>query len=533
MMRSSKIRRTLQLAAVLATAGMIFFSGCTKVDDELGAGFQPGDQQMKIGVKIFTLSPDSDRPFFETRLYKTDSIKSSNLGEGYFGTMTNETFGRRTAGFLTQYRAVALSDTTGFGYAPIFDSIELKIKVSNYGGDTLKPMTYNVYEVISNDYLDASLTPPAGAGRVTDTLYYPTFDPTPYLNPNPVFTFTYPNGTTTGPATEYITMQTTPEGRGLIKRLMLLEGKYKDDMTIYRRADLWVDYFKGIYIKPAQDDPSGKGNMFATDLSESGLLLHARNRNKIDPTLIQDTVTASYLFYRKDDIYGNVSINTIRHDYTGSKINPADFDETDKNRPLSPNIYVEGMDGVITEMTLTDALFEGIENLYKETTDESGVPYTSIAINQAELMIYLEKSDYDWEKIDVGTITPLLDASFQRLGLYSDYKHVLGISDYYYTYEKLYASQNFQLPYGGYLNRSQGCYVMDITSHLQEVWNHYLKSQGVETGGSQTDSPAPRTIYIGPEAYGLFTMPYTSAQGMESAANNAPLKLRLIYTMIK
>ena len=214
-------------------------------------------------------------------------------------------------------------------------------------------------------------------------------------------------------------------------------------------------------------------------------------------------------------------------------INPADIDERNEQRPLNPNVYVEGMDGVITELTLTDALFEGIEALYKEVTDESGMPYTSIAINQAELMIYLEKSDYDWEKIDVGAITPLLDASFERLGLYADYKHVLGISDYYYTYERLYSSQNFQLPYGGYLNRSQGCYVMDITSHLQEVWNGYLKSQGIETGGSQTENPAPRTIYIGPEAYGLFTMPYTSAQGMENTANNAPIKLRLIYTMIK
>ena len=55
----------------------------------------------------------------------------------------------------------------------------------------------------------------------------------------------------------------------------------------------------------------------------------------------------------------------------------------------------------------------------------------------------------------------------------------------------------------------------------------------LETGGSQTENPAPRTIYIGPEAYGLFTMPYTSAQGMENTANNAPIKLRLIYTMIK
>ena len=188
MIRSSKIRRAAELAAVLTAAGIVFFTGCTKVDDRLGAGYQPGDQQMKIGLKVFALAPDAERPYFETRLYKTDSLKASNLGEGYFGVMHDETFGRRTAGFLTQYRAVALSDTTGFGYQPIFDSIELKIKISNYGGDTLKPMTYNVYEVISNDYLNPSLTAPAGAGSVADTLFYPTFDPTPYLNPNPVFT---------------------------------------------------------------------------------------------------------------------------------------------------------------------------------------------------------------------------------------------------------------------------------------------------------------------------------------------------------
>lgn len=187
---------------------------------------------------------------------------------------------------------------------------------------------------------------------------------------------------------------------------MLLEGKYKGDMTIYRNPELWVDYFNGIYIKPAQEDPSGEGNLFATNLAESGLLMYTRSRNRTDPTLIQDTITASYLFYREDDPYGNVSINTIRHDYTGSKINPADIDERNEQRPLNPNVYVEGMDGVITELTLTDALFEGIEALYKEVTDESGMPYTSIAINQAELMIYLEKSDYDWEKIDVGAITP-------------------------------------------------------------------------------------------------------------------------------
>lgn len=53
---------------------------------------------MKIGLKVFALAPDAERPYFETRLYKTDSLKASNLGEGYFGVMHDETFGRRTAG---------------------------------------------------------------------------------------------------------------------------------------------------------------------------------------------------------------------------------------------------------------------------------------------------------------------------------------------------------------------------------------------------------------------------------------------------
>ena len=173
-----------------------------------------------------------------------------------------------------------------------------------------------------------------------------------------------------------------------------------------------------------------------------------------------------------------------------------------------------------------------MHKLYDGVTDESGVPYTSIAINRAQLMIYLDHSDYDWNKIDVGLITPLMDESFTRLGLYSNYKKLTGISDYNYIYEKLYASSGFELPYGGYLDRSLGCYVMDITSYLQSIWNEYLRSQGVDMiQGAETE---PRTIYIGPEAYGLYTMPSTPRRkAWKGGQNNAPIMLNLVYTMIK
>ncbi|MDE7068925.1 MAG: DUF4270 domain-containing protein [Alistipes sp.] len=525
MIRCNNIRRTLRLlmSAVFALWGL---AACTEVDDRLGEGFLPADQQMKIGVKLFSLAPEERAPFFETRLYRTDSIRSSNLGTGFFGSTSDETFGRRTAGFLSQYRAVAMSDTSGFGYRPIFDSIELKISVAEYDGDTLVPVRYNVYEVISNDYL-------SGSGDAADTVFYPFFDPKPYIAPKPVFTFTYPDGRTTGPKTMYVRMNPTEEGLALVRRLMLLDGDYRDDMTIYRRADLWCDAFKGVYIAPAEE-PAGEGCMFATSLESSGMIMYARNRNRIDPTLIQDTVTVSYSFYKEDETYGNVSINTVRHDYAGSEIEAVAAGGSLADRPLTSTVYVEGMAGVVTELTLTDRLLEQIGALLdEEVTDESGLPYTSIAVNCAELEFYLEGSDYDWTKIDPAAITPLLDASYARMGLYADYRMLTGIADYAYAYEKLYSSQNFELPYGGYLNRSRGCYVMDVTGYLQSVWRQYLAQKRGESSDEEPADDAPRTICIGPEAYGLYSLLRTTAQGMEGGGNNAPVRLRLVYTMIK
>lgn len=517
-MRIYKIVVSLLL---LGLAGAMTFSRCTAVDDSLGGGFDQGDQQMGLGTASFSFSPDASRPFFETRLFHTDSVRSSNIGTGYLGAMNDATFGSRSASFLAQYYAVALSDLDGFGYRPIFDSIQLKLSVTQNAGDTLRPIRYNVYEVISNEYLQK------GAGKVSDTLFYATFDPTPYVDSDPLFTFTFPDGTKEGPRKEYITLQPTAKGLALVRRLMLLEGTYKDDVTIYEKPALWTDYFKGIYIAPAEE-VTGTGNLLATNLKESGFLLYGRNRNETDPTLIQDTVSASYAFRTTSSKYNTASINIIRHDYTGSSVDFAAADENTADRPLTQTLYVEGMNGVISELTFTDALFEQLEELYQkanaERPDQSGLPYTSLALNKAELSLYLEGADYDAAKIDAGTITPWLDRSIKRLGMYTDYKELAGIADYPFAYERL-AGSGFVLPYGGLLSRGRGCYVMDVSNYLQSVWNEWQKAED--------KSSIERTIYIAPEAYGLYTMPQTVLQGMEGGTNNAPIQLKLMYTLIK
>lgn len=121
-----------------AVAAMTF-AGCTKVDDTLGSNLVPDNQQMKAGYETFgalTLKGDlNPRRYVETRLYQTDSLITSNLTYGYMGSMLSDTFGLRTAGFLTQYVPYEI-DSGYFGFRPILDSAIILLSISSYGSDT-------------------------------------------------------------------------------------------------------------------------------------------------------------------------------------------------------------------------------------------------------------------------------------------------------------------------------------------------------------------------------------------------------------
>ena len=366
-------------AAVLAAVALMTFAGCTKVDDTLGSNLVPDNQQMKVGYTTLgarTLAGKLDAAkYVETRLFQSDSLKASNISYGYMGSMLSDTFGLRTAGFLTQYLNVYKVKEGYFGYRPIFDSAQILITITSYGNDTLTPQKYNVYEIKSNKYLTEK---PVAAGKTErDTVFYLNFDPVKEgvigADDEPVFTFTFPDGETTGPATTAVTMNTTPATQNFIDRLMLQKGSgtaYEDDYSIYSTDSLkqWVEEFKGLYIVPAEDQKEkGKGNIYATELESSGFMVYARNRVESDPTLIKDTIDMGYIFYNTSisTEYGNVSVNTIRRDYGMATSADAKFDIADAkeeagkpitDHPTYDQIYVEGMGGVVTAITFDQAL---------------------------------------------------------------------------------------------------------------------------------------------------------------------------------
>lgn len=556
MKRFNNFRRMLLPVAALAATIGLTLGGCTKVDDTLGGNLIPDNQQMRAGyVQLPRADELNPKKYVETRLFQTDSIVSSNITYGYMGSMLNDTLGHRSAGFLSQMVNYDKVDSGYFGYMPIFDSAQILLKVTSFGRDSVTEQSFAVYEVVSNKYLTEKPIAPNKSQR--DSTFYLNFDPVAegVYNPDePLFTFTLGGEGKYPSTTSAVTLEPTEAGKKYIRRLMLQEGEYAGDYSIYSADSLkyWVEAFKGLYIAPNPEKPLteyGKGTIFATELTYSGLSVYGRNRVKDDPSLIKDTIGMVYYFYKDGAEFGSVSVNNVKHDYEEAtiarRINIEEARETAENRPENPLVYVEGMGGVVTEMTFSPEFFAELEaEIAKGNAD--GKNFKTLAFSQVRMSIYFNDSDYEWEKIADGTagdilrMTDQMNAYPARLGMYTNYKTLTPISDYAYIYEQNYGS-SVTLAYNGKINRSRGCYVMDITGYMQQLWNSYMEAKadaGGEVANIDWDKVKNRSVYIGPEAYGLYTTSFGVLQGMPTQAgtaepNNAPIRFSMAYNLIK
>ena len=556
MKRFNNFRRMLLPVAALAATIGLTLGGCTKVDDTLGGNLIPDNQQMRAGyVQLPRADELNPKKYVETRLFQTDSIVSSNITYGYMGSMLNDTLGHRSAGFLSLMVNYYKVDSGYFGYMPIFDSAQILLKVTSFGRDSVTEQSFAVYEVVSNKYLTEKPIAPNKSQR--DSTFYLNFDPVAegVYNPDePLFTFTLGGEGKYPSTTSAVTLEPTEAGKKYIRRLMLQEGEYAGDYSIYSADSLkyWVEAFKGLYIAPNPEKPLteyGKGTIFATELTYSGLSVYGRNRVKDDPSLIKDTIGMVYYFYKDGAEFGSVSVNNVKHDYEEAtiarRINIEEARETAENRPENPLVYVEGMGGVVTEMTFSPEFFAELEaEIAKGNAD--GKNFKTLAFSQVRMSIYFNDSDYEWEKIADGTagdilrMTDQMNAYPARLGMYTNYKTLTPISDYAYIYEQNYGS-SVTLAYNGKINRSRGCYVMDITGYMQQLWNSYMEAKadaGGEVANIDWDKVKNRSVYIGPEAYGLYTTSFGVLQGMPTQAgtaepNNAPIRFSMAYNLIK
>jgi hypothetical protein len=563
---SKRLRHTTYLLLIIAAA--LFTESCSMTaDSTLGSNMMPEEQVMVMrhlkfkGNKIVRLNPETGtnetidagaegKNFLETRLYRTDSLLSSNIGSGYMGVRRSDILGLRTAGFASTILYMnAIDEENGFGYLPIFDTMKLVLSVKEYGGDTLVPIRYKVYELLKPlaenvlKYDDK---------RKKDSVAYINCDLSAvYDESKPIFEFTFPNSELGyGPSTIMLPMENTPYSWDYARRLMLIPDNYADansDWDGYGRTGIeyyksdkeWANKFYGLYIKPdLSGTPTNKeGAIYALDFTASGIMLQGRSRNPQDPTMIKDTVGMFYYFLDKESKY-NASVNKVDHDYSKSLsggpslLNSVAMDGTlsVEERTRVETCYVEGMGGPATEIYFTDDMFDELIELEKA----SGEEFSKFGINQCLFTIYIEGASYDWEVTQsrVDYLTPTLDKSFTRLGAYLNYNTLSPVLDYDYVYENTY---NTETIYGGFLDRSRGCYVLNITAHMQRLFN-YAKSVRQEDGSyafnEEDKNYIRRTIYLGTEATSPYSLSECVLQGIGNTLE-APIQIDLTYTLVK
>ena len=562
-MRNFSNRFCRTIAALLVVATIFAFGSCTMIaDNTLGSNIMPEDQVMVMrhlkikGNKIVRYNPDTEKDeevdaalegknFVETRLYRTDSLLSSNLGMGYLGVRRSDTLGVRSAGFASSMLYMnAINKEKGFGYKPIFDTMMLVMSIKNYGGDTLVPIRYKVYEL--QKPLAANVLKYDEA-RKQDSIAYINCDlSTVYDESKPIFEFTFPKSELKqGPSTLMIPMENTEHSWDYARRLMLIPDNYadagsdwdgygRDSVELYTDDEKWANKFYGLYIKPdLSNTPSDKrGAFYELDLSASGIMLQGRSRNPKDPSMIQDTVGMYYYFYDSKSKF-NTSVNKIEHDYSqglsgASLLNSVEMSNTKprEERTRVSTGYVEGLGGPATEIYLTDDFLNELVAL--ETTEQG--EYSRLGINQCLLTIYVAGADYDWAVTQsrAEQLTPLLNSSFTRLGTYLNYNTLSPIIDYDYVYESSYSTD---IIYGGYLDRSRGCYVLNITAHIQKLFNSIRQEDGTYDV-SKTDEKL-RSLYIGTEATSPYALTESVLQGEDNGSNDAPIQFDLTYTLVK
>ena len=523
--------------ALLLGAIMMIVSCTTDVDYTMGEEFVPSNQKMELRRRIYSMGERIEQgdsvecSFATTRLYQSDSLRSSNIGIGFFGCEVDPTFGTRKAGFMSQMVfSLTLPEERGWGYRPIFDSMMLSFYITDFHGDTTKKYRFNVYEIISNDYLKLS----------KDTTFYINFNPEEYVSSEPIFTFEFPNqkrgvyvGDIANPQNTNVLLEHTALTEDYVKRLMLtkdlpLDSLARDTDSLYVNGNelKFVDEFKGLYIAPAAETTDV---MFATQLSNTAMVLFSRSRYEEDPAIIRDTTYMIYNMYLDPAEYtdvaaGNVSVNSIQHDYTQTAI--------DLEADVCDVCYVEALGGVVTELRFTDEFIQSLADIVRDAGDD-----VTVSINQAMFSIYLDGSNYDYNLVDPVVMTPVMNDAMLRMGMYVDYNKRVAISDYNYS-----AESSMLISYDGYLNRSLCCYQMDISTAIQSLmlaaadnvdsegrveFEKFAVGDSSETSGDYVNL---RRIYIAPDASSMYGM---KRQALYGEGGVAPVKLELTYTILK
>lgn len=462
---------------------LIFVSGiaallhsCTSVNDSLGWGLIPKDQETIVNSDVFGIDPAQR---IKTYNIVPDSVFSINSGVGLMGKSTEVDFGKTSTASLMQFLPVTKDPQNLLGTTNDVDSVKLFLYLTYLKGDSvkLKEQTFNIYQLIGD--IDK-----------TDK-YYTNFDYSEICDPDPLFSFKFSGKPKGADSIKLEPENITAKGHEFINSLLSNAEVYKDD-------NKFQETFKGFLMKT--DDASPDDAAIYTNLLSSSYfqVAFSNNRSGKDES---NKIDYSFSDSQSSNLtVTNTSIAIIERDYTGS------FLEGEISSDVVANVgYVEALAGITTALEFPDEFFDAINA--KKNDDQD------IMINQALMYIYLDADTNE-----------NLDQAPLRIGSYSNYSTLTNIPDYAYAFES-----SVTVPYGGNLNRTHGYYSMDISSYIQHGLKKRESEEQEDTRYRITLAPAYNAMC---ENKYVALAGYTDNPTLTEAEAKKLIRVKITYTLI-
>ncbi len=421
---------------VIGFVGMVMvFWGCTNDINDLGKDLLlPGDlvkvrKYTEKNIKAYTITDGNQR---------TDEPEYNLLG-----TFNDPIFGKTTTDFALQFRIGSYPDTLkDISKKPVIDSLVLVLLYKEVYGDLVTPQQLKVYELNADldeaqkYYQDIDLKSMSKVELLGAKNYTPKFKLDSLSS-------TY-GSTKKNPKDTTIQELRIKLDQKLITKLMAFDYGNSESPN-----DLFIKYFKGLYLEAGDLNSGGAVMKINTLASGSNMAIHFHT-SKTDSLIYKYNLNSS-----------SARVSRFAHDYSKTAI-AAHLDKTDVQDSL---IYLQTTGGLRTKIL--------IPNL--GTWSDS----TNFAINKAELVFQVDSTITDLTKF-------LPSEQLVLTAIDKDGKE-------YFPSDLAFSS----LYYGGTYNSADKTYRFNIAKHMQEVIEKKKENYGFYLSTAFRSSSFRRVVLKG------------------------------------
>ncbi|WP_299584065.1 DUF4270 domain-containing protein [uncultured Sunxiuqinia sp.] len=416
-----KLKKLSRLVLVCSLASLALWS-CKEDPNSTGLELLPGSDLKEVDFAV-------DSTTIAAYTENDELLRTDEPNYNIFGTFNDPVFGKTTANLAVQLR---LPGYPGFDETTQADSLVLYLLYKDFYGDTTTLQSLKVYELEEDVYLDT--TDVTGSG---DYPYYQDVDLKALASANvigeldfyPVFRM---DSTETDTLVQELAIKLD---QSLAERLV------KADSLDMVNNDVFLDFFKGLYIESQDVSEGGALLSLYTLAGGSNLTLHY--------TQVIDTVETDSLSFSYRINTNSARISSFTHDYSTTV-----FADQLVEHPETPDslIYLQTLGGLRSKVDIPSL------DTWKDSTD--------FIINKASIVFQVDTvaSDYNNYQVPSALVLRAIDGEKTE-----------GEDGYLYLPSDFAVSSAL---YGGRFNAEDATYTFNITHHLQDIIDGEVTNYG-------------------------------------------------------